>query len=542
MKDSRILIVDDDVFIRDVLQTRLEWEGYRTVLAENGRKALALHRQDKADLILLDINMPVMDGFEVMQQLREQEDTTPVIVMSALDDIPSIVRCIELGAEDYISKPIKSQLLWARIHSSLEKKAFRDWEQIRLAELKLLRQIDQALNTTLDLEEVAVLTLKYAQQKTGALAGLVGSIVEDRLYVRAREGIERPLDNILPLDALALKPTQQEISQQPIKAAEALHPEATVRLLLPVRRNRIINDVVILDLAEPCEDASLSFLQQLGTYAAISSHNAQLYADAQAANLAKSNFVAMVSHEVKNPLTAVQTSVHLLQRISAGQFTEKQEKYIHLISDSIQRIHNLTLELDDITHMETGYFKLKPTQLNLETVTANVVRLLAQQIEAKKQQVTIAIPPDLPPVYADEQRLSQVLTNLISNAYKYSGEGGEIKVCAQLMTQERDQFIEVTVQDSGIGISPENQKHIFNQFFRANETQVRQQQGTGLGLYITKKLIEAQHGQIGFTSTAGEGSSFFFSLPVKMTGDDVLPDALETAVGSNSREGIGQPH
>jgi signal transduction histidine kinase len=533
MKDSKILIVDDDVFIRDVLQTRLEWGGYRTDLAENGREALDLHRQDKADLILLDINMPVMDGFEVMRQLREQEDTTPVIVMSALEDLPSIVRCIEFGAEDYISKPIKSQLLWARIQSSLEKKAFRDREQMRLVELKLLRQIDRALNTTLDLEQVAALTLKYAQQKTGALAGLVGSVVEDRLYVRASEGVERPLDNNLPLTALALKPTQQEILQQPIKATESLHPEATTRLTLPVRRNHIINDVVILDLAEPCDDASLSFLQQLGTYAAISSHNAQLYADAQAANLAKSNFVAMVSHELKNPLTAVQASVHLLQRISAGQLTEKQEKYIQLIDDSIQRIHNLTLELDDITRMETGHFKLRPTQLNLETVTANVVQLMAQQIEAKKQQVTVVIPPDLPPVYADEQRLSQILTNLISNAHKYSGEAGQIKIYARLLEQAEGQFIKVTVKDSGIGISPKNQKQIFNQFFRANETQVRQQQGTGLGLHITKKLVEAQNGQIGFTSIVGEGSRFFFSLPVKTTGNDVVPDDIAAAPDSN---------
>jgi signal transduction histidine kinase len=538
MKDSKILIVDDDLFIRDVLQTRLEWEGYQIALAENGREALELHQQDKCDLILLDINMPVMDGFAVMQQLREKEDTTPVVVMSALEDIPSIVRSIELGAEDYITKPIKSQLLWARIHSSLEKKAYREREQMRLAELKLLRQIDRALNTTLDLEEVAALTLKYAQQKTGALAGLVGSVVKDRLYIRASAGIERALDDSLPLAELALEPEPQEIMQRPIRATVAFHPQAIARLVLPIRRNQVINDVVILDLAEICDDASLGFLQQLATYAAISSHNAQLYADVQAANLAKSSFVAMVSHELRNLLTAVQASIHLLQRISAGQLSERQEKYLNIISDSTHRIQNLTLELDDITRMETGHVKLELTHLSLAAVTAHVVRLLAQQIDANKQQLTIDIPPDLPPIYADEQRLSQILTNLISNAHKYSNEAGEIRITAQRLAQEAGQFVKVTVQDSGIGISAENQKHIFTQFFRVNETPVRQQQGTGLGLYITKKLVEIQNGQIGFTSTAGQGSSFFFTLPLATTGDDVVAGEAATVHQEQKMDGL----
>ncbi len=533
MTDSKILIVDDDVFIRDVLQTRLEWEGYHTAVAENGRQALELHRQDKADLILLDINMPVTDGFEVMKQLRAEADTTPVIVMSALEDIPSIVHCIELGAEDYISKPIKSQLLYARIHSSLEKKAFRDREQMRLAELKLLRQIDRALHTTLDLDEVAALTLTYAQQKTGALAGLAGSVGDNSLHIRAQTGVvDGSLDTAVPLKALALDIAHDEIRQQPVRANESLHPKATFRLVLPIRRNNIINDMVVLDLAEPCDDASLSFLQQLGTYAAISSHNARLYANAQAANLAKSNFVAMVSHELKNPLAAVQTSVHLLKRTSAGQLSEKQEKYIHIIDDSVQRIRNLTLELDDITRMDTGHFKLSLTQLNLPTVVANVVRLLAQQIEAKKQQLTVNLPPDLPLVYGDEQRLSQILTNLISNAHKYTGDGQEIKIDAHVAEQEAGRFVQITVQDSGIGISSENQKHIFSQFFRVNEAMVRQQQGTGLGLYITKRLVEAQNGQIGFHSTVGKGSRFFFSIPVAMTDNGFASDTTVTAAAA----------
>lgn len=541
MKDSKILVVDDDVFIREVLQTRLEWEGFRTISAENGSQALELHRQERPDLILLDINMPVMDGFEVMKQLREQEDTTPVIVMSAMEDISSVVRCIELGAEDHISKPINSQLLWARIHSSLEKKAFRDREQLRLAELELLRQIDQALNTTLVQEEIAALTLKYAQEKTGALAGLIGSVVKDRLCIRAAIGVEKPLNAYESLGAMGLRPAQKELVQQPIGMAEAFHPEATVRLTLPIRRDQVVDDLVVLDLVEACDDGCLSFLQQLTTYAAISSHNAQLYADMRAANLAKSNFVAMVSHELKNPLTAVQTSIYLLQHISANQLSEKQQKYIHVIGDSIQRIRTLVLELDDITHMETGHFKLMPTSLNLATVTANAARLLAQQIDAKRQRLTIDIPPDLPPILADEQRLSQILTNLISNAHKYSGEESEIKVYAQLQEQETDPSVKITVQDSGIGISPENQKRIFSQFFRAGEDLVRTQQGTGLGLHITKKLVEAQNGQIGFSSAVGKGSSFFFSLPAEIPENGVVADEVSIAPDNNPREKVEQP-
>jgi len=510
LNDSKILVVDDDEFIREMLVARLEWRGHQVSSARHGLEALSLHRQDRFDLILLDIMMPKMDGFQVLQQLRSENDMTPVVIMSALDDINSVIRCIKLGAEDYLAKPIQSELLWARIDASLEKKRFRDREQLHLAESNLLRQIDQELNTTLDREEVARITLRYAQEKTNAVAGVLGSIVDNQFRVSATVGTDPSFEHEIPLARLGIDQSWVDEVQQPITQDVSWHPNASHRLICPIQRNHIIRDFLILELTENCSTETIDFLHRLTTHAAIALHNAQLYQAVQAANLAKSNFVAMVSHELKNPLTAVQSYTDILLRGLGGKLSEQQESYLQVIRASSERIHSLTLELDDITRMEIGQFKLVVTEVALCPIIKEVTRLLDQQIHNKQQNLFLEMADDLPMVCADAHRLSQILTNLISNASKYSPVRGDITVSARLFDNE----VRISVQDTGIGIATEDQKWIFSQFFRAYEEQVQIERGTGLGLYITKKLVELQRGQIGFNSIYGQGSTFFFSLPV----------------------------
>jgi adenylate cyclase len=175
-KNSMILVVDDDALIRELLSSWLDHRGYGVKTAENGQQALEMHQQQGFDLILLDIMMPDMNGFDVLTALKAAGNTTPVVVMSALTDLKSVVTCIKLGAEDFLSKPIESELLWARINASLEKKHYRDAQQTWLEELNLLQQIDQELNTTLDRETISQLTLQYGGQKTGALACCIGAV------------------------------------------------------------------------------------------------------------------------------------------------------------------------------------------------------------------------------------------------------------------------------------------------------------------------------------------------------------------------------
>ncbi len=510
---KQILVVDDDELIRELLTSWLEFRGYQVQCAKDGQEALLLRQQTRFDLILLDIMMPEKDGFEVLKQLQAENNTTPVVVMSALNDVNSVVTCIKLGAEDYLNKPIESELLWARVATSLERKHYRDLQQAWLEDLNLLEQIDQELNKTLDRTAVSELALHWISQKTEAVASLIGCVDGNLLKLRAAQGFDDHTNKMIALSALNIEKYPGRITQEPLPEDGRLHPRAAYRITIPIQRNKIIRDLIILDILRPVPDLTMRFLRRLSTHIAIALHNAQLYADVQAANQAKSNFVAMVSHELKNPLTAIQSYTEMLSLELQNISAEKRQKYLNFIYDGSEQIHDLALELDDITQIESGQFKLTREDVFLQAILDDVLKLMDPQIADKQQTIHLNLSEALPPVYADAKRLSQIMVNLISNACKYTPERGQINVSVQLVDNGVP-MLHVAVKDTGIGISPGDQAKVFQQFFRADDRRVRQVRGTGLGLNITKKLVELQGGKISFISAYGEGSTFFFTIPV----------------------------
>lgn len=511
---KQILVVDDDELIRDLLTSWLAFRGFQVQCAHNGQEALQLRQQTRFDLILLDIMMPEMNGYEVLKQLQAENNTTPVIVMSALNDVDSVVVCIKLGAEDYLNKPIESELLWARIMTSLEKKHYRDLQQAWLEDLNLLEQIDQELNKTLDRTAVSELTLHWISQKTNAVASLIGSVEGNVLKLRAAQGVDKQITQSIALSTLAIDTLPERITQEPLPEDGRLHPLAHYRITIPINRNTIIKDIILIYMPKAVPDLTMRFLRRLSTHIAIALHNAQLYADVQAANQAKSNFVATVSHELKNPLTAIQSYTQMLRRQIQNLTTKKQEEYLKFILEGSERIHHLALDLDDITQIESGQFKLTLEALPFQAILEDVLKLMEPQIAKKQQTIQLELPPNLPLVHVDAKRLSQIMVNLISNASKYSLEDEQIIISARCIEDGASPMLYVAVKDTGIGIKPENQAKVFQQFFRADDVHVSQEHGTGLGLNIAKKLVELQGGEIDVHSKYGQGSTFFFTIPV----------------------------
>jgi signal transduction histidine kinase len=169
----------------------------------------------------------------------------------------------------------------------------------------------------------------------------------------------------------------------------------------------------------------------------------------------------------------------------------------------------LIRDLEDINRIESGRMPFNLTLVDLHEVVTDVAESMSEATAAKEQSVTVVFGDDFPPVYADPTRLSQVMTNLLSNAHKYSPDGGEIVI----EVKGNGRVATVSVIDNGIGISAENQAKLFTQFFRAEDPEVRQQLGWGLGLSIVKKMVEAQGGEISFESELGKGSTFTFTVP-----------------------------
>jgi signal transduction histidine kinase/sensor domain CHASE-containing protein len=242
-------------------------------------------------------------------------------------------------------------------------------------------------------------------------------------------------------------------------------------------------------------------------------------AAAEAANLTKSEFVSVVSHELRVPLTAIQGFADLMAKGVMGTVSEAQTRHLQTIINNVSRLNNLITDLTDISRIETGRVNLHFTAVDLHTLIEEALQLTEDQIKQRDHTLEIQINGRIPPIWGDRDRLIQILTNLISNAYKYTPNGGHIILAARptlsrLGPQGGLKAAQITIKDNGIGIRPEDQQQLFQRFFRAQDEQAQQLPGTGLGLSIVKNLLEIQGGRIWFESDYGKGTTFHFIIPL----------------------------
>jgi len=227
----------------------------------------------------------------------------------------------------------------------------------------------------------------------------------------------------------------------------------------------------------------------------------------QEANRLKTEFVSMVSHELRTPLTSIQGYAELL--LEDERIGGEERESLTIVRKNADRLLELINDLLDLSRIEAGRLDLHRTSLDLACLIPEVACSLRPLIEAKRQQLKLDVGDALPAVWADANRVTQILTNLISNAHKYTLVDGSITVAAR----PDDGFVRVDVSDTGIGLSPEDQAQLFTKFFRANDRSRQATGGTGLGLVITRLLVELHGGRITVCSAPGQGSTFSFSLP-----------------------------
>ncbi|MNS43235.1 Non-motile and phage-resistance protein [compost metagenome] len=225
----------------------------------------------------------------------------------------------------------------------------------------------------------------------------------------------------------------------------------------------------------------------------------------------KTTFVNAVSHDLRIPLTGIMGYAEFLEEELEGPLTEAQQAYVAHILDAARRMASLLNELLDYARMEAGQFTVEPRAVDFAGLLEQAAATFYPAFERKRLRYTAELPAFLPEVHADPERVVQVLSNLLSNAAKFTPEGGAIAARARLMPERAVLYIEVT--DTGVGIPPEDLPHLFERFFQTHAGKTAG--GTGLGLSISKTLIEAQGGDMGATSQPGQGTTLWFTLPLE---------------------------
>ena len=406
-----------------------------------------------------------------------------------------------------------------------------------VGELRALGEVGQAISSSLDLRTVLSTIVARATQLSGTDAGVIYEYDEEReVFVpRATAHVEAEI-----VETMLAAPVRkgegatgrlaevQEPNQVPdisVSPAESQVRGALVRagyralLAVPlVRDDHLLGGLtVVRKMPGQFPSETIELLQTFATQSALAIQNARLFREIEeksreieVASQHKSEFLANMSHELRTPLNAIIGFSEVLGERLFGELNEKQDEYLKDIHASGQHLLSLINDILDLSKIEAGRMELELTDFPLPAALDNALTLVRERAERRGIALHMTTDERLEYVRADERKIKQVLLNLLSNAIKFTPEGGRIETRAKLM----DGAVEVSVSDTGVGIAPEDQEAIFEEF-RQVGTAEKKVEGTGLGLTLSRKFIELHGGRIWVESQLGAGSKFTFTIPVR---------------------------
>jgi signal transduction histidine kinase len=405
-----------------------------------------------------------------------------------------------------------------------------------VGELRALSEVGQAISSTLDLETVLTTIVSRAVQLSGLDGGVVfeyddtaeefihrvateggGVLAAARRATRVRKG-----EGVVGQTAIAREPAQVQDIAVPGAYESRLREnliESGVRAILavPMVREGELIGCLVVSRNTPGEfpTETIDLLRTFATQSALAIQNARLFREIEiksrqleVASQHKSEFLANMSHELRTPLNAIIGFSEVLTDRMFGELNEKQEEYLKDIYSSGTHLLSLINDILDLSKIEAGRMELELTDFHLPTALDNALTLVRERAGRRSITLQMSVDDRLGQIRADERKIRQVVLNLLSNAIKFTPEGGRIEVGAV----PRDGFMEVSVSDTGIGIAPEDQEKVFEEF-RQVGTAAKKVEGTGLGLTLCRKFVELHGGRIGVKSRVGVGSTFTFTIP-----------------------------
>jgi signal transduction histidine kinase len=411
---------------------------------------------------------------------------------------------------------------------------------IRVQQLDSMQRIDQELNRTLDLNRVIAVTVENALRESGADAGALVMALPETGRFLVVGSLNYPPDMMQPESTLPMADGTLGIvyktghpwllTGEQMQADLALLPGARSQLAVPLITGSATSAVLILESLEPhgFTPAIMSQMQALAEHANTAIVNAQLYTQLDDANQARTKFVGFVAHELKNPMASIKGYAEVLIGGLAGSLNEQQQNFITVIRRNVVRMQQLVEDLRDLVAQESGALRLNPAPVNFNTIILEAVRPQQRLIDERSQKVVLNVPENLPLVWGDELRLIQILTNLVSNANKYTPNEGTITITANALPNAWDpqgppDVIYCSISDTGIGMDEQDLAKLFTPYWRSDNPRVLEQPGTGLGMTLTRGLIESHRGKLWVESKLNVGTTFHFTVPLVSAVEIVKP-------------------
>lgn len=487
-----ILIVDDNENNIYSLKKLLECEGFEVDTANSGEESLAKALKNDYSLIILDVQMPGMDGFEVAEILAGYSKTKeiPVLFLSAVNiDKKFITKGYQSGGIDYITKPIDPDILILKVRT------FYNLQESSLAmkktQLNLELEVDGRKKAQISMQSEIDhfhLMLEALPQIAFTIdhKGLV-NFVNRKWFEYSASDKEFPKthsDDLNIYDEFQRcrekgNPLELEIRIKNIKSGDYRYHLLRIS---PVYQNNEIKNWV-------------------GTFTDIN--------DQKKIEKEKDEFLSIASHELKTPLTSIKAYIQLVYRKLKNNPENANTLFVKKALEQVEKLNILITDLLDVSKIENGKLKINKEPSDLEKLIDSTIETILQTHHNPKLKINRSFEKINQHISFDAVRIEQVLINFLTNAIKYSPENNQVIVTTTLHENE----VKISVTDFGIGIPDVKQDAVFRKFYRVEESSI-QFQGMGIGLYICSEIIKQHHGTIGLVSQEKQGSTFYFTLPL----------------------------
>ena len=508
----RVLHLEDNPRDAELIQNKLDCEGCKIVWAADREAFEAALSREPFDVVVSDYNLPGYDGITAMKRAIATQPGTPVIIISGTIGEEEAVKCLHLGATDYLLKDHLGRLGTAvrrAVHEADAERKRKRTEQILVRREQSLRESEKRTSFALAAAAMGVWEIEFATNHLTWSATMA------------------PVFGLAPHEA----PTTTEEYFQLIHRDDRDHVKASVDRAIAGERDYAVEFRTIWPdgsthwvqgRAQVSYEADGAPVRLLGIGIDITARKVleERLEQAQRAEVrfskqqlqAKDQFFSHVSHELRTPLAAIDWFTTNMSERLVGEVTAEQDEHLDTILNNVKQLERMIDDFLDVTRADTGKLSIASIQMAVNPIIGEALGTCQTRTVAAGVTLGSTISPDLPMVWMDPDRTRQVLINLIDNAVKFTPPLGLITVAVRVA--DDPDYVLVSVSDTGCGIAPENQDRVFERLFQESGGPETSRKGLGLGLYISKELVTLQGGRIWVESDTGQGATFSFTVPV----------------------------